>query len=267
MLDAAHMKEYEENGFVCLPGVFSDDEVDALLAETSRLALLDIPQRILESDGELVRSIYAVHSLSDTFGRLVRDVRSLEPARQLLDGDVYIHQTQLNPKAPLRGDAWEWHQDYVFWARDDGMPTSRVLNVAVLLDEVTEFNGPLFVIPGSHRTVLDEDTKTYSNGWENTLTADLRHKVTIGALAELVRQYGMASVKGPRGTVVIFHGRILHSSPPNLSPFPRTVLFTRYNSVDNALRPMANPRPEWLACRDPRPLTPLDRPFLAEGAG
>jgi ectoine hydroxylase len=266
MLNADQRRTYEEQGFLLLTDWFTASESDALLAETARLSGEDMPQRILEADGETVRSVYWVHGLSDLFGRLVRDRRSVEPARDLLGGDVYVYQTQLNPKAPLRGDSWEWHQDYVFWARDDGMPRPDALNVAVFLDDVTEFNGPMFLIPGSHREARSDDTATVAEGWANTLTADLRHKVELPALARMVGSRGIASARGPKGTVLVFDSRLLHASQPNLTPFPRTVLFIRYASVDNVLRPVPEPRPEWLACRNPEAVRPLDEPLLAGAA-
>ena len=54
---------------------------------------------------------------------------------------VYVHQFKLNAKAAFEGDVWQWHQDYGTWARDDGMPEARAMNIAVFLDEVMPING------------------------------------------------------------------------------------------------------------------------------
>lgn len=266
MLTTDQIDFYRTNGYLALDGQLSTDETELLLRESRRLAGMDVPQRIHERDGVNVRSVYAVHQQSEAFERLTRDVRTLEPGRLLLEDDVYIHQTQLNFKTPFVGDVWEWHQDYTYWARDDGMPTPQALNVAVFLDEVTDFNGPLFVMPGSHRRSLDERTGTHKDGWQHTLTADLRHKITPETLTDMADEFGLVSIKGKPGTVVVFDGQLVHCSPPNLSGNPRTVIFIRYNSVHNALLPVANPRPAWLASRDLRPLEVLSEPFAAVGA-
>ena len=62
-----------------------------------------------------------------------------------------MHQFKINGKMAFEGDVWQWHQDYGTWFNDDLMPTSRAMNVAIFLDDVTEFNGPLLFIPGSHK--------------------------------------------------------------------------------------------------------------------
>src|SRR5262249_11595649 len=96
-----------------------------------------------------------------------------------------------------------------------------IVNVAVFLDDVTQFNGPILVVPGSHRLSLEEETRTTAEGWENTLGVDLRHKVEVEAMARLVDSHGLAAAEGPRGSVVAFHARLLHASQPNLTPYPR----------------------------------------------
>ena len=62
-----------------------------------------------------------------------------------------MHQFKINGKMAFEGDVWQWHQDYGTWKNDDLMPTERAMNVAIFLDDVNEFNGPLMFIPGSHK--------------------------------------------------------------------------------------------------------------------
>ena len=69
----------------------------------------------------------------------------------LFDEEVYMHQFKINGKMAFAGDVWQWHQDYGTWLNDDMMPTERAMNVAIFLDDVNEFNGPLMFIPGSHK--------------------------------------------------------------------------------------------------------------------
>ena len=89
--------------------------------------------------------------LREPFRRLAAHPRLVRPVEQLLGGKCYIHQFKINAKAAFDGDVWQWHQDYGTWSRDDLMPEPRAMNIALFLDDVTEFNGPLMFIPGSHQ--------------------------------------------------------------------------------------------------------------------
>src|SRR6185436_15868718 len=123
------------------------------------------------------------------FNRLSRHPRIVEPVQQLLDSEVYVYQFKVNAKAAFGGDVWEWHQDFIFWQKEDAMQTPRVINTAVWLDDVTEFNGPMFLIPGSHADGVIDMSARHANGngngnghgmpsWINDLTDDLKYSLT-----------------------------------------------------------------------------------------
>jgi ectoine hydroxylase len=261
LLSRDQCQAYRDDGFVFLETVFSEVECMILAREAGSLTAAEREERILEMDGASVRSVYNLHKDSEVFGALVSDARLLGPARQLLGDELYVHQTQLNPKAAFVGENWEWHQDYFYWRRDDGMAQPHATNVVLYLDAMTVFNGPLFLIPRSHLRDYDEDTRTVADGWESTLSRDLKHVLSRAAIAESVEDYGIVAPLGPVGSVLIFDPRVLHASPSNISPHERTALFIRYNSIDNALRPMSQRRPAWVAERDPQPLQVRDRSF------
>ena len=100
---------------------------------------------------KFVRTAFAVHTYNPVFEALVHSPRFVEPAEQLLKDKTYIHQFKINGKAAFDGDVWQWHQDYGTWKADDDMPEARAMNLAVFVDEVNEFNGPLYFIPQSHK--------------------------------------------------------------------------------------------------------------------
>ena len=68
---------------------------------------------------------------------------------------------------------------------------------------------------------------------------------------------GIFSAKAKAGSVLLFHSNIIHGSTINMSPFDRTVLMITYNSVNNKLEDKANPRPDFLASREFKPLQPI----------
>jgi ectoine hydroxylase len=261
------VRQYREDGYLFLPGCFSAAEVAEMNGELPAIFAEDTPARVLEKGTGQVRSVYGSHSSNELFGRLVRDPRILEPARAILESDVYVHQFKINAKLAFVGEVWEWHQDYIFWQKEDGMPTSRVINVTVFLDDVTEFNGPLLFIPGSHKAgVMDPGKRKgdASDGpaWAADVAADLSYTLTKEMIAEWVEARGIVAPKGPAGSVLLFDANVAHGSGPNMSPIDRKLMLVTYNSVLNIPEPRENPRPEFLCARDHSPVQPLE-PALA----
>src|SRR5206468_5035247 len=138
-------------------------------------------------------------------------------------------------------------------------------------DEVTEFNGPLFIVPGSHRSgvidVPDASASQRSNGWQASFSADLKYSIDQQTLAGLVSRSGIVAPKGPRGTVLLTHCHVVHGSPPNMSPYDRTLAIVTYNSVENALLPVEKPRPDFLVCRNFTPVVAVADDALMAFAG
>ena len=106
---------------------------------------------VREKGKDAVRTNFAAHMYSEPFARLARHPRMIEPVEDLFGEKLYMHQFKINGKMAFEGDVWQWHQDYGTWLNDDLMPTERAMNVAIFLDDVNEFNGPLMFIPGSHK--------------------------------------------------------------------------------------------------------------------
>jgi ectoine hydroxylase len=269
----AQLKAYQETGFLLLPERFSRREVASMKAELPALFAEESPRRVVEKDGNRVRSVYGSHATNEVFNRLSRDPRIVRPAQQLLGSDVYIYQFKVNAKAAFAGDVWEWHQDFIFWAKEDGMPVPRVVNVVVFLDEVNEFNGPMYLIPGSHRQQMIDASPNdaalddgYRGGpaWISNLTAALKYSLDQENVARMAVRCGMTSPKGPAGSVLFFHSNLFHCSPNNMSPFDRSIAIVTYNSTQNVPVPNGKPpRPDFLCGRDARPIIPLPEARLA----
>ena len=238
--------QFEAQGYVMLPGLFAPSEVDALRRAAADVYAMDRQEVVREKDGKTARTAFAAHTYHETFRRLGRHPRLIEPVRQLLDGPVYMHQYKVNAKAAFDGDVWQWHQDYGTWARDDAMPEPRAMNIAVFVDEVSEFNGPLWLIPGSHREGV------FEAGHDLATTSYPLWTLDHAKVAELCEAGGIVSAKGGPGTVLMFHGNLVHGSPPNMSPWGRTVVYLSLCHVDNHIRQFK--RPEWIAHRDFTPI-------------
>lgn len=274
-LSPKDLEDFSRNGFLTMKQLFSEAELAVLRAELPGIFGEDSARRVLEKTGA-VRSVFASHLTNQVFNCLSRLERLVEPAKQLLGSDVYIHQFKINAKIALEGDHWEWHQDYLYWQKEDSMPAPRVLTMALFLEEANDFNGPMLIIPGSHLDgVVDLDVhqkyrpcdgngKEGEPSWAATLTADLKYKIDKSILLQLMEKRRIQAVTGPPGTVMFFHGNLFHASADNLSPWDRYSVFVSYNSVENTLRKKANPRPEFIASRDFRPVEPLADNALLE---
>jgi len=259
LLTDSQKHEYEEKGFLLLEDVFSSADVETIRTEFSSLALKDIPGKVLEKDDSTVRGIHGPHFHSPVFHNVVRHTSLLEPAMQLLDSQVYIHQFKINVKAACAGDVWPWHQDFQYWHDEDGMETPQVISVALFLDDVTEFNGPLTFVPGSHKvgminTMGDEKAGV---GWQASVTAKLKYTLDQETIAQLVREGGLVAPKGKKGSLLLFHPNIAHASTTNIAPYDRILCIITYNSIYNKLIEVPNPRPAFMAYRSYEPLTPL----------
>jgi ectoine hydroxylase-related dioxygenase (phytanoyl-CoA dioxygenase family) len=266
------LRSYEDKGFVLLLECFSQAEVAVLKAELPRVFAEDSPRRVVEKEGGVVRSVYGTHQWNEVFLRLTRHPRIVEPAMQILNSDVYVYQFKINAKTAFAGDVWEWHQDYIFWQKEDGMPSARVTNAVVFLDEVTEFNGPLFLISGSHKEgVIDVPARDKLNSarlerplpyrdssdWISDLTADLRYSLDQDVVAKLVNRHPIVAPKGPSGSVLFFDSNLVHGSANNISPFDRVIVLVSFNSVENVPALGSDPRPDFLVSRDFEAIVPL----------
>jgi ectoine hydroxylase len=193
-----------------------------------------------------------VHELGRRLADLPRDPRLLDVARQILGSEVYIHQSRVNMKPALDGKEFYWHSDFETWHVEDGMPAMRALSCSVLLTDNTPFNGPLMLIPGSHRQFVACVGETPEDNYKKSLR---RQEVGVPdpvSLRLLAEQGGLRAVTAPAGSVVFFDCNTLHGSGGNLSPWPRSNVFMVYNSVDNRLvAPFhgMDPRPEHIAAR------------------
>jgi len=249
-------RQYTEDGYFLRERLFTADELAVLRDEAETEFRRPGPHRTLEEASGKVRAVHGVHLTNKVFHDLVRDPRLLGPASELLGDDVYVHQFKINAKHGLGGGIWEWHQDFMFWQREDGMPRPDALSAVVFLDPVTEFNGPLYLVPGSHHDLLPV-TFDAEEDWASTLAASLKYRIEPTALGESMREHGIVAPLGDMGSVLFFHGQLLHGSPPNMSATSRRLLIITFNAVRNAPRPQDQTRPEFLSSRDTTPLQPV----------
>lgn len=259
-LDSGEIVRYARDGFIGLEQVVSPAEVAALLRETDQLmAWMDRSDErvVLEPGSDEVRSIFAVHDLSGAFADLLRSPQLVGIARQILGGEVYIHQSRVNRKPGFDGREFAWHSDFETWHSEDGMPRMRAVSISVALTENRPDNGSLMIIPGSHRRFVSCVGPTPPNHHRDSLRNQVVGVPDPDSITTLARARGISTCVGPPGSATVFDSNCMHGSNGNITPFGRTNVFAVYNSVDNALvEPFAaeHPRPSFLAARDIRPV-------------
>ncbi len=143
-LTAQQLRQFAEEGYLFLPGCFSEEEVAILRGEAEQIYATNRQEVWREKTGA-PRTAFAAHTYDEAFRLLGNHPRLIHPVEQLLGEQLYMHQYKINAKAAFEGDVWQWHQDYGTWARDDGMPEPRAMNIAVFMDEVMPINGPLML--------------------------------------------------------------------------------------------------------------------------
>jgi L-proline 4-hydroxylase len=257
-LTVTQLADFDVQGFLVLPALFSRAEVDVLRAPLPRLFAEDTPANIREKASGEVRTIMGLHLRNEVFARLCRHPRFVEPARQILGTDrLYIQQAKINAKVAFSGEAWQWHYDFATHHAEDGVPEPLALNLHVFLDDVTEHNGPLVFIRGSHRegpvrTTLDTQTTSYAL-WT----------VDNETVARLAKAGGLVTAAGVAGTALIFGDCLVHGSPPNMSPWDRSIFSVILNPIANAQTRFA--RPDYKHHRDFTPVVPLADDCLLSG--
>ncbi len=256
-LDEVALSRYERDGFLWFEGFFSWDRIAPFFDELRQMEndseLMRSDKVISDPKSGAIRSVFAMHEISERFDRLTRDPRILGMVRQLLGSEVYIHQSRINDKFGFEGSGFQWHSDFETWHAEDGMPRMRAISASIMLTDNNEFNGPLMLIPGSHHYFVPCVGETPEKNWDNSLQRQEVGVPSQDALADLAKRGGIQAPKGPAGSLLLFECNVLHASNENMSPWPRSNLFFVYNSVDNRLQePYAAPfpRPEHLGNRE-----------------
>ncbi len=261
-LSQEELRSYEKNGYIIFPDLFSSDEVEAMNREYRRLldeGVLDEREELIkEPASEEVRSIFSLEKFSPLFERISRDGRILDKVMQILDSRVYIHHSRINIKPAYHGKSFPWHSDFETWHAEDGVPRLRILTAWIMLTENNPYNGPLYLIPGSHKQYVACRGQTPSGHFKQSLRKQEYGVPSETAIRELADGSTLTGAYGKAGTLVIHEGNIMHGSPDNISPWPRSNLFFVYNSVHN--QPASEPyaaqraRPTFLSNPNREPL-------------
>lgn len=173
-----------------------------------------------------LRRVNSPVEISDSYYQAMADSRMTDMVADLIGPAVKFHHSKINSKLPGAATQVKWHQDFPFTPHSN----DDLVTALLMIDEVTDDNGPLEVAPGSHRGAIH---RLWHDG------------VFTGAIEEAAaRAFAEESVRcvGPAGAVCLMHTRLAHGSAPNVSSRPRTLLINVY-SAEDAVPLSPNPVP------------------------
>ena len=249
-IDPALGEEYRRKGYICIPGLLNQREVDVLNAATERVIGIDGPQVMREKNG-LPHVIYGMHLLDPRMSTLARHPKLVAICEQLLGKSVYVHQSRVNAKQ-TGGAIVNWHQDFGTYHRVDGVPRPEGIMIAVFLNDVSDYNAPLMAVPGSHAEGVVSEASTETEAEDLDRASKYRYDITMERMSQLIDRYGLEHITGPAGSVVFMNMQVVHGSTVNITPLRRVILYLNVCTVDNC--GTAFRRPEYLAARDFNPL-------------
>ncbi|MGJ9424778.1 ectoine hydroxylase [Nesterenkonia halotolerans] len=257
-LESDQLRSFEEKGYLTIDQLISGDELELFKNELKRLAedpeVKKDHRTVVEAKSDEVRSVFDIHRTNEIFAKIANDPRVVERARQILGSDVYIHQSRINYKPSFTGKDFTWHSDFETWHAEDGMPGPRAVSISISLTDNYSFNGPLMIMPGSHKQYISAVGATPDDNHEQSLVMQGAGVPDKATLTEFADRFGIDVLEGPAGGAIMFDSNCMHASNGNVTPYSRSNVFIVYNSVENLTQeePFAasKPRPEHLGSRD-----------------
>ena len=242
-LNENQLEYFESRGYLLLESVIEPELLAALRRQFD--AWVEESRDRLEPWGEIVdgrarfdlepghsaenpalRRINAPTDVSEDYYHAMRDSGITDAVADLIGPNVRFHHSKVNSKLPGAATEVKWHQDFPFTPHSN----DDLVTALLMLDDVREDNGPLQVVPGSHRGPLHDlwHEGEFSGAVDERLARECREQAV--------------TCTGAAGSLCLMHTRLLHGSGPNLSARPRTLFIVVYAS-DDAMPLTPNPVP------------------------
>lgn len=227
MLTADEIAFYREHGYLMVEDAITPEQlarmreitydlIDKSRPVTESNDVYDLDEGHSPNNPRLTR-IKLPHKQNPYYWEVLRNSRMTEVLVSLLGPDTAIQTSKLNTKAPDGGAAVEWHQDWAFYPHTN----DDVLAFGLMLEDVDLANGPLQVIPGSHKGPVLAHTNRNGVfcGAVDPDDPDFHHDKAV-------------TLTGKAGSMTVHHARALHGSAPNTSDRNRLILFYECRAAD-----------------------------------
>ena len=220
-----HIKTYHNDGYIIVRNFLSAAEAGKLYKiavddDTMRKHAFDLN----DQTGKKTKLSLWYTPGNDSYGLLTKSKRMVHAANALMDGNAPVchFHSKLMQKEPKVGGAWEWHQDYGYWYKNEFLFPDQMISIMIAITEANKANGCLQVIKGSHKMGRIE------HGFAGEQVGASQHYVGL-ALKTMEHVY----VALQPGDALLFHSNLLHRSEANLSDTARWSLISCYNRQTN----------------------------------
>ena len=217
--------DYHRDGYLIVKNFLSAPEVDKLYQiatadDTMKKHAFDLN----DQTGKKTKLSLWYTPGNDSYGLLTRSRRMVDSANLLMDGEAPVchFHSKLMQKEPKVGGAWEWHQDYGYWYKNEFLFPDQMISIMIAITEANKANGCLQVIKGTHKMGRIE------HGFAGEQVGASQHYVDL-ALKTMEHVY----VELNAGDALFFHSNLLHRSEANTSDKPRWSLISCYNRASN----------------------------------
>ncbi len=225
LLSSTQISSYRRDGYLVLKHFFNKVEIDkmystALADDAMGNNALDLN----DQTGKKTKLSLWFTPGNDIFGYMTRSERMINAIKPLLDSDAPVchFHSKLMQKEPRVGGAWEWHQDYGYWYKNQFLFPDQLISVMVALTEANNENGCLQVIKGSHKL-----------GRVNHGFAGEQVGADMVMVNNALQTMELVYCELEPGDALIFHSNLLHRSEANLSDRPRWSIISCYSSQSN----------------------------------
>ena len=237
MISDQDVARYRRDGYIVVPDVLSADEVGQLQRVTEEFVqasrkvsdhtdVFDLEPGHTAAQPRL-RRIKTPHLQHPLYASMVRHPKIVAVLQRLWGPNVRFDLSKLNLKAAGFGSPVEWHQDWAFYPHTN----DDLAAVGIMVDDFTEDNGSMLVIPGSHTgPIYDHHAKGHFVGGIDPATSGIDFSKAV-------------MCTGRAGSITVHHVRLLHGSSANVSGKPRRFLLHQYRAAD--AWPLIHPPSAW----------------------
>ncbi len=224
-INSTSVTEYWDQGYAIVRSFLNNEETNALQS----IALSDdvIRQNALDLNDQSNKKTKLTLWFTpgdDIYGRIARSKSVVQSIAQLMDNEspVCHFHTKLMQKEPKVGGAWEWHQDYGYWYKNQFLYPDQLTSMMIAITEANKENGCLQVIKGSHKMGRVNHGFAGEQVGADMAMVDLALKTMDLEYVELMP-----------GDALFFHPNLIHRSDANRSDTARWSIISCYNSKSN----------------------------------